>query len=251
MQRYIDIPGAHNLRDLGGYVTEDGRELKWRKLFRGGIMSGIQMSAFEQMKSLQLCSICDFRTLAEQAASPDRWHELEKLKRFPLPIGEGRVDKLSTLTASSFKKGKDHHLYKANRSYVNHESKTYKAFFDILLDESNYPILFHCTAGKDRTGFASIVLLSILGVDRNTILEDYLLTNKYTEKFIENNLASISKNLGIDAELLVTIFQAKEAYLEGAFDAIEKNYGSMDNYIENALGIEEPEIEKLKYILLE
>jgi len=251
MERYIDIPGAHNLRDLGGYVTKDGRQIKWRKIFRGGIMSGIDMNAPDQMRALKLCSICDFRTIAEQTASPDRWYELDRLNRYSLPIGEGRVDKLELLTASNFKTGKEHHLYKANRSYVNHESKTFKAFFDILLDENNYPILFHCTAGKDRTGFASIVLLSALGINQKTIIDDYLLTNKYTEAFIEKNLESISKNLNIEADLLVTIFQAKEAYLEGAFEAINKNYGSMSDYIQRALGIGESEIEKLKNILLE
>lgn len=251
MQRYIDIPGAHNIRDLGGYVTKDGRTLKWRNIFRGGIMNNIDMNAIDQMKSLELCSICDFRTIAEQTASPDKWHDLEKLKMYPLPIGEGRVDKLETLTASNFNPGKAHHLYKANRSYVKQEADKFRAFIDILLVESNYPILFHCTAGKDRTGFASIILLTLLGIDQKTILEDYLLTNKYTEAFIETHLQSISKHLGIEPDLLVTIFQAKESYIQGAFDAIDEDYGSFDNYLQKGLNITNQETEKLKAILLE
>lgn len=251
MERYINIPGAHNIRDLGGYITEDGLKLKWGKIYRGGIMSNIDMNATDKMKALKLCSICDFRTIAEQNASPDKWYNLDQLKRYPLPIGEGRVDKLDRLTEDNFRPGNDHHLYKANRSYVRHEGDRYRAFFDIVLDESNYPILFHCTAGKDRTGFAAILLLTILGVDRETIVEDYLLTNKYTETFIKNNLMAISKNIGIKPESLVTIFQAKEDYIKGAFDAINEQYETMDNYLEKGLGITEIEKTKLKSILLE
>ncbi len=251
MKRHIDIQGIHNLRDLGGYRTQDGSSIKWRKIFRAGLLGEFESSEIRKMKALQLQSICDFRTIAEQTNEPDQWCDLETLNRFPLPIGEGRVDKLDWLKVKSLGTEKNHYLYKANRSYVLREAHRYKAFFEILLNEDNYPLLYHCTAGKDRTGFATFLLLSALGVDRKTIIEDYLLTNQYMGEFAQRHLDKLSQKLEIDTDNIKSIFQAKRIYLEGALDAIETEYQTVENYLTTALNIGEPEIKQLKRILLE
>ena len=127
----------------------------------------------------------------------------------------------------------------------------YKAFFEILLNEDNYPLLYHCTAGKDRTGFATFLLLSALGIDRETIIEDYLSTNRYMDEFAQRHLDRLSQNNEIDTDKIESIFYAKESYLEGALDAIETDYQTVENYLATALNIGEPEIKQLKRILLE
>ena len=251
MERHIDIQNIHNLRDLGGYRTQDGKSIKWRQLFRAGLLSKFDSSEIPKMKALKLQSICDFRTIAEQTNEPDHWHDLETLNRFPLPIGEGRVDKLGWINLESLGTGKNHYLYKANRSYVLREAHRNKAFFEILLNEDNYPLLYHCTAGKDRTGFATFLLLSALGIDRETIIEDYLLTNRYMDEFAQRHLDRLSQNNEIDTDKIESIFYAKESYLEGALDAIETDYQTVENYLATALNIGEPEIKQLKRILLE
>ena len=251
MERYIQIPGGNNIRDLGGYKTRDDGRVKWRKIFRSGLLSNIDSNAVEEMKAIQLQSICDFRTEAEQTAKPDNWYLLEQLNRYSLPIGEGRVDKLNWLNETSFQAGEGHHLYKANRSYVLKEAHRFKAFFQILLKENNYPILYHCTAGKDRTGFASYLLLSVLGVDWETIRADYLLTNQYLTEFAKRNSAKLAQELGIEQQKIQSIFQAKEAYLKGATDAILATYGSTEQYLQQALGIGQSEIQQLKNTLVE
>ena len=251
MERHIDIQGIHNLRDLGGYRTKDGIPIKWRKIFRAGLLGEFDKSEIPKMKALKLQSICDFRTIVEQTNEPDQWHNLATLNRFSLPIGEGRVDKLDWLKVDNLGAEKKHYLYHANRSYVKMEVHRYKAFFEILLNEDNYPLLYHCTAGKDRTGFATFLLLSALGVDRKTIIEDYLLTNQYMAEFAKGHLDRLSQNLGIDTDKIKSIFQAKESYLAGALDAIETDYETVDNYLATALNIGESEIKQLKRILLE
>lgn len=251
MERHINVKGGYNIRDIGGYKTSDGGIVKWRKLFRAGLLSRIDMSQPELMSSLSLRSICDFRTLAEQEASPDSWHELEKLKRYSFPIGEGRVDKLEQMKATDLMAGDSHHLYKANRSYVTKEAQQYRDYFKMVLDADNYPILYHCTAGKDRTGFATFLLLSALGVDRQTIIEDYLLTNVYLKSFVDNVVGGMAKNLGIAEHLVRTIFEAKSEYLSGALKPIEERHGSVEIYLEEELHVGASQISKLKELLVD
>lgn len=251
MKRHIPIKGSYNIRDLGGYKTNNGSTMKWGKLFRSALLTYIDISETEMMEALQICSICDFRTLDEQAESPDIWHNIENIKTFPLPIGHGRVDKFKQAKAEDFQEGQGHYLYKANQSYVMTHAHQFKAFFKILLDESNYPILFHCTAGKDRTGFAAYLLLRLLGVDEKVILEDYLLTNLYLEDFAEKISKKISLEVGMEQALVKSIFQARASYLRGAQDAIKTNYGTVDIFIEKELGIGAIEKQKLIDILVE
>jgi len=207
MERHIPIKGAYNIRDIGGYKTKNGGTIKWRKLFRSALLTKIDLSETEKMEALNICSICDFRTLKEQKESPDKWYNIDTIKKFPLPIGHGSFDKFKEAKEEDFQEGEGHFLYKANHSYVNIHAHQFKAFFKILLEPSNYPILFHCTAGKDRTGFATYLLLSLLGVDNQVILEDYLLTNIYLEDFADKVSRRMSRSLGIDQSLLKTFLE--------------------------------------------
>ena len=251
MKKFILIKGAYNLRDLGGYINQDGKTIKKDKIFRAGKLTDIPTTEFEKLKMMNLKSICDFRTTSEQKKSPDTWYNLEKINRYSLPIGEGRMDQPDWLERASMGEGKDSYLYKANLSYVRENTKQYKSFFKLLMDDANYPLLFHCTAGKDRTGFAAILLKHILGIDRKTIVEDYLLTNEYLENHGMKMLKKSSKKFGFDIEKIRPLLIADENYIQGAFDAIAEDYGTIDNLLLKALEIGEAESRQLKHILLE
>ncbi|NRB53085.1 MAG: tyrosine-protein phosphatase [Saprospiraceae bacterium] len=252
MDRFIDIAGAQNFRDLGGYRTKDGRRIKWRSIFRSGQLSWIRDAEEHKMAALQLKTICDFRTTAEQTASPDRWFQIDQLNRCSYPIGEGRLDKVDWMENASRGEGRESYLYKSNRSYVVKNAERYKAFFELLLDERNYPLLFHCTAGKDRTGFAAALLLSALGVDQDTIMEDYLLTNFYLEqKGGWDMLQRAADKFGFNLQRVKPILIAHEVYIQGAYDAIVEQYGNMDEFLEKAIGIGSAEKEKLQEICLD
>lgn len=251
MKRFIEIKGVYNVRDIGGYITSSGRKIKWNKIFRAGKISKVLESEIEKMKALQLTSICDFRTTEEQAKSPDQWPDLEQINRHSFPVGEGRHDKFNWKEKTDFGTGKESHLYKANQSYVLENAATYKDFFELLLNDQNYPLLYHCTAGKDRTGFATILLLSALGVDQKTIIADYLLTNEFLEKYFWKEMEAASIKHGFDLEAIKPILIASEDYIQGAFDAIEKHYGTMDRFLLEEIKIGKPEIEQLHHILVE
>ena len=251
MERHINIKGGYNIRDLGGYKTSDGGTIRWRKVFRAGLLTHIKDDNDPLMISMNLNSICDFRSNEEQSNSPDCWYQLDQLSRFSLPISDGRQDKFPWLKEELLKIGEGHHLHKANRRYVLKHADQYKRFFEILLDESNYPLLFHCTAGKDRTGFGSVLLLTALGVAWDDIMEDYLLTNIYLKDFAQRVSSMIAKTSTISKEKIITIFQADEVYLQGAIKAIETHYGSIPAYMNDALGVGKNEIARLKDILIE
>jgi len=251
LERHIDLPGGYNIRDLGGYTSRDGGHIRWRKIFRAGLITHIQPEGDDLMKGLQLTTICDFRATDEQAANPDHWYELDKLNRLSFPVGDGRPDKLEWLKTENLIDGDGHHLYKSNRSYVTTHQSRFRNFFEVLLDEKNYPLLFHCTAGKDRTGFASVLLLTALGVDWDTIIEDYLLTNKYLNAFAEVTSKGIAKESGIAQPLVKSIFQARESFLKGALDAIRESYGTIDVFLEKEIGIGKLEKEQLRKILIQ
>lgn len=251
MNRHIDIKGGYNIRDLGGYRTKDDLTIRWRKIFRSGLITHIPDKALEKTKDLRLKTICDFRAEDEQSANPDKWYNLDQIKKFSFPIGHGRPDMFDWITDEELTEGDNHHLYKSNRSYVLSYADRYRAFFKVLLDEKNYPILFHCTAGKDRTGFAALLLLTALGVDQNTIIKDYLLTNVYLEEFAEMISKRIALEKKLDPSKVKSIFLARESYIKGALDAIYDHHGSITNFLKNEIKIDEPEIKQLKSILLE
>lgn len=250
MERFINIKGAYNVRDIGGYPTKDGGTIKWQKVFRSGKISRIKTSENEKMAAMNIKTICDFRTLAEQEASPDSWYNLDNINHFPLPIGEGRLDRLDWMKNAAKGTGKNSYLYQANQRYVLHNAHRFRAFFEILLDENNYPLLYHCTAGKDRTGFASVLLLSALGVDKSTIMADYLLTNDYLNRFFWKEMEAVSAKNGFNLEKVKPIFIADEIYIQGAYDAIEARYGTIVSYLETAINVGQKEIEKLKNMLV-
>lgn len=250
MKRFIHIKGAHNVRDIGGYATKDARFIKWKKLYRAGKLSGIPTENLDQLKTLNIKSICDFRTNSEQQKSPDKWYQLETLNRYSLPIGEGRINQPEWIVKAKRGDDMNNYLYQANKSYVSKNAHQFKAFFDILLDESNYPLIYHCTAGKDRTGFATVLLLSVLEVDHSIILRDYLLTNEYLTEHSQIDLDKAASYFGISKAQLQPVFMAKKAFLQGAFDAIKDDFGTMEQFLQEAIGIGPEEKKHLQSLLV-
>ena len=250
MNRFLDIQGAYNVRDIGGYSTKSGGVIHWRKIFRSGKISQVKESENKKMATMNIKAICDFRTLAEQEDSPDQWYKLESIRRFQLPIGKGRLDRLTWIKNAAQGKGKDSYLYKANQYYVLENAHRFRAFFEVLLDQDNYPLLYHCTAGKDRTGFATLLLLSALGVDEETIIEDYLLTNKHLNDAFWKDIETVASKNGMTLEQIKPILVADQVYIQGAFDAITEHFGTMERYLRDELQLGKPEIEQLQHLLV-
>ncbi len=235
--RHIPLQGQSNFRDLGGYQTEDNKTVKWGCLFRSGQLSNLTALDLDYLSSLPLTTIVDFRSEEE---SEEQKTLLPKTvtNEILLPITPGNLSKNQVMQivqegdiglATKF-------LVDINEQLVLHNQSQYKAFFKEV-ECSEAPLMFNCTAGKDRTGLAAALLLSALGVNQHTVIEDYLLTNQYVNLDIQR----IQKQFNLEtqqAETLLTLFTVQEQFLDKALNTIEEYYTSVEQYLTEILEVD-------------
>lgn len=263
----IGLTGIVNARELGGYISEDGRKVKRGVLLRTGALSGMtEADRICLMEQYHLTDVIDFRTSFECAAAPDP--VMDPVAYHPIRILDEQGSQTAGMAAAAtgegfpleklveyIKSGKVH----PEDMYVDivqsaASKEGYRKFFECLLEHKEGALLWHCSAGKDRTGLGAAFLLTILGVNRQTVLEDYSLTNVYFQdilKKMEIQLASFGLT---EAEMEVMRAVAggvNPAYLEKALDTIEEQYGSLEWYLEKELGITEEKRLKLQEMYLE
>jgi len=257
----IAIASAPNLRDLGGWPTRGGGRVRWGLLYRStelGRLAGADMAAFA---ALGIRSIYDLRTEAERSAQPDR-----------LPPGTEYVvadvvaDLVDAAPAQLFKVatdpqaaeallggGKGLALFaKAYREIVSLPSAgvAYHRLFSDLTREEHRPALFHCTGGKDRTGWAAASLLTLLGVPDDLVMQEYLLTN--TELLpAEQPLLERFRALGGDPKVLRPVVAVAPEYLKAALDEMRKEFGTIERYFSQGLGLDEAAQQSLRAAFVE
>ncbi len=252
--RHIQFSGAKNFRDLGGYSTTDGRTVRWGVLYRSDSLHKLTSKDLQKLASLKLSCVFDFRSENEMAHEPDRLPGGVKLMLLPMLDASTKVwheqrndmvKNMKTLNPAEF-------LCATNSELATKFTPEYTRFYQELLESKGSPILFHCAAGKDRTGFAAATLLRILGVPCNIILQDYLLTNRYLldafkwRLLIGTLLKGKKFTDGIRGFMI-----ADEIYLKAAFEALEVEHGSFENYVHSGLGLTDHDIECLKTYYLE
>ena len=252
--REIKLEGGFNFRDLGGYQTEDCRQVKSGMLFRSGNLSRLTESDREIVKQLGIKKICDLRGMDEVERFPDpifedtTWHHTPILSEEKM-LGQVGDDPDFANQLKNTKPGEL--LIHLNQHMVSYKM-AFQNVFKVLLTKPNQPLLFHCMAGKDRTGAVAAIILSILGVSREHILEDYLYTNQTLEKMAENFTEIGYNNLpNIDQAVLNALFEAREEYINALLDELDAKYGSIDIYTKVVLNLSKSEIELLKSHLLE
>jgi len=226
--RSLRLHGASNFRDLGGYPAEGGA-VRWRQLFRSDHLAQLTDDDRARLSSLGLERVIDFRGHAERAAAPNALPGVEQVALSIEPLVGQRLQELlargqriDAAAAASLMK----ELY---RALVNDQSTRYAEFFAHLLD-SRGPVAFHCTAGKDRTGLAAALILLALGVPRELVMQDYLLTNNL---FRPPPLPSDPDM----AAAAAVIWRVEQGVLEEALAAIDADHGSIERYLVQRLGL--------------
>lgn len=251
--RSLPIKGAHNLRDMGGYVAQDGRRLKWRTLYRSGVMANLSEPDIQAFRDLGIKAICDLRTRHECRRRPTLWHEgtdiLYYSRDYELSAGDLEAVLKSGSIAHDVMEKIIHHVY---RKLPIEQAESYRAMFQLLL-EGRVPFLFNCTAGKDRTGVAAALLLLALGMDRALIDEDYALTELMIEELERLLLGDprYARLAQAPRAHYLPLLSARPEYLTVAFAEIDNRYGSVEAYFQEALGVGPAEITKLQDLLLE
>jgi protein-tyrosine phosphatase len=230
--RILPLEGALNARDLGGYASADGNHVKWGMIFRTGDLKELTDTDLNYLNQIQIKTIIDFRDSSEVASAPDKV-PVSVVNQFYLPIQPGNVVDLNEITPEVA----PHILVDVNKMLVSDFQPEYKAFFQLLMNENNAPLLFHCSAGKDRTGFASALFLASLGVDTETIIQDYLLSKKYVEEKYSDFV--------VENPVFEPLMTVKREYIEAALDLIDKEYGGMGNYLTHNLQVDTLKMRKI------
>jgi len=255
-ERRLPLVCCDNFRDLGGYGTIDGRTVRWDRLYRTSDLSNLTRSDIEYLSQLDVKLVCDFRSDRERARRPDRTME-DAPATLDLPVDQEGVDpaelRRKIRTGGLVALGVEKTMQDAYRAFVTDFSEEWAAMFRRLVREEDLPTVVHCTAGKDRTGFASAIVLLALGVPEQTVFEDYLSTNYYQQNFFRFVLrwVPLYSFFRTDPEDLLPLLEARPEYLQAALDQMVASYGSVDAYLEQALGLDAEMRAKLKDQFLE
>lgn len=237
--RILPIKGGYNFRDLGGIPTKDGRTIKRNLLFRTDELSNLQSTDLELLANLNIQTVVDFRTDFERSQSIDKVPTTCK-NQIHLDILAANMNAFMAEIQKGITDFKPFLMQFYKEMVLSDDAiKEYAAFFKVLENTDNSSIIYHCTAGKDRTGVATALILEALNVDWDEIESDYLLSNEFLKTKYQTY---ISQN-----PALADVFLVQPAYLKTAFDAINEKYQSVENYLRTVLKVD---LELMKRIYL-
>ncbi len=239
--RLVPVKGAANFRDLGGYPTSEGTHVKWGKVFRSAEISKLTDEDLKLLLQKHIRTVVDFRSNEEVARAKDR-----------LPANTNYVqlaagsENLGNIMSQLPKLNSGDSLMISFYSQTAHLKDKYKPFFEELLKmPDSSALLFHCTAGKDRTGIGAALFLHALGVPDETIMEDYLATNDYRKEENEK-MVKMMVQMGVKEQVARDMAAVKPEYLIATVKAILKSYGSVDQFMSQELGLTQEKIALLR-----
>jgi protein-tyrosine phosphatase len=257
--RRIDLDGQKNFRDLGGYKNVYGESVRWRILFRSGDLCTLTDDDLLMVNSLGLQLVIDFRSEEEVDACPDKSPAGVRILNDPINI-EGFQESLFY----ALETGDTSHLTVSNiatlyESIYTDNMEQFEVMLSEVISSENRPVVIHCRGGADRTGFGAALILASLQVPDEIILQDYLLSNEYRRDITDASLdfvkEAVWQNTGQepteeDMERIRNLFEARQAYVEIAFQHVVDTYKTFEGYIVNGLEIPMYEIEEFRRSVL-
>jgi protein-tyrosine phosphatase len=254
--RHLALEGTPNFRDVGGYETQDGRFVRWGLLYRSGVLTGLTTSDLAYLAQLDVKVVCDFRTPQENSVSPEKWIDDPAVVHVADPIGSGGSNKSVSMKEllgdNPTPQGLRYRMQEFYRRTVVDATPQYALAFRQLVD-GRLPMLYHCTAGKDRTGIFTALVLRSLNVPETTVESDYQMTEKYLYREGQIKMAAASAGLELaklTPEEEQVLMAADPECIRAAMKAIDEKYGSFDNFRREALHVSDEDLEKVKSKLL-
>ncbi|AJG18194.1 tyrosine-protein phosphatase [Cupriavidus basilensis] len=231
----LALDNVVNLRDLGGLATRDGHRVRGGKLFRSGNPGLASAADMERLRALQLDMVIDFRSPSEKTAAESPFGEA--FRWVATPVLEGTMSMAELMPR--LRDGSAQQMEAFMLEVYGDFPRKYQAAFGGFLKtaEQGGNLLYHCTAGKDRTGFASMLLLAGLGVERGIIMANYLESNHWNQGFNQKMSAGAAQ-FGVDPAVMWPLLAVKAAYLEASMQAIEQDYGGIDAYLGDVLKVD-------------
>ncbi|MFI6472984.1 tyrosine-protein phosphatase [Streptomyces sp. NPDC050516] len=241
--RSLHLEGAPNFRDAGGHRTADGRWVKMGVLYRTNDLHALTDADLAKLQRLGIRTDVDLRMPGERAEDPDR--VLAGARYVAADVFGGDVKRAMPATAAA----SERMMTRSYRWLVSRPSAldAYRSLFSLANAPRSSPLAYHCEGGKDRTGWATAALLTALGVDRDTVLRDYLATNDY---LAARNAATLAKQTPETAARLKPILDARAEYLNTSFDEVKARFGTFDAYLQDGLGLSRQVLERLRETLL-
>ena len=249
--RRLVLDGAPNFRDAGGYRTADGRWVRMGALYRADELSHLSDRDLTELQAIGIRTVADLRTEQERKSQPDKipaqaTHAVYDVsgakpidgvvrESFGKLVKEGRTEQV---------------LVEANRQFINNPAAD-EAYNKLMtqIAKGDGATVFHCTAGKDRTGWANAVFLTILGVPRETVMQDYLLSAellKAKNKVLLQHMKAVPGFENVSPEQMENVLTVRPEYLQAAFDEVEKKYGSFDAYVRDGLRLTDADVAALR-----
>jgi protein-tyrosine phosphatase len=238
-ERTLKLSGCPNFRDAGGYATGDGGRLHWQRLFRSGHLANLSDEDCRAVEGLGLDLVIDLRRQDEQRREPSRLPPEVPVICADITPGSQASAIYANSRAIDSGEAMFGFMCEINRQFVLSQTESYRAVFSAILDSGAERLLFHCSAGKDRTGFAVAMLHLALDVPAAALREDYLLSRRYYDPVVE--LPRARRKYPVDHladEQLLPMLQVHDAYLDSALSAIAEGYGDAETYLERGLGLD-------------
>jgi protein-tyrosine phosphatase len=259
-ERLLPLAGGRNFRDLGGYRAADGRQVRWGKLFRSGVMSGLTAGDMRYLAGIGLRVICDLRSIGERTRQPNP---------FIAQGGEGAPHVVATdyemfkLDALHDSRTRQQAIEGFSDAYVDFSRRLtpqYSDMFDRLV-RGEAPLAFNCSAGKDRTGLAAALILSLLGVPRETVIADYALTQVYSPPGDYSKLQATAASAGLSPEqvamfsrmppeVLAVMGGSDPAIMRRTLAKIDAGYGGPVALAKSRYGLTDEKIARLRQLYL-
>ena len=251
--RIIEVDGVINFRDIGGYHTADGQQVRTGLVYRAGALGNLTEKGMATLQELGVKLICDLRSEEERVAAPDKLPPNSTPTYVHLPL-QAEDNRRERLTALFFNRRQFTSMMPDmyTRVIIDGNAHLYGDILRRLANPDNLPTLIHCTAGKDRTGVAVMLILSLLGVPEDVILADYSLSNLYYDHFLKFGQLAIGSIAwtGVTAEDLQPLFISHPDTLKASLAHIHRKYGSIPNYLRSAAGVNDEIQQKIKDNLL-
>lgn len=246
-KRLIQLEKSINIRDIGGYTGHDGRKIKWRKVIRSEELAHLSDKDVSYFSALKLKHVFDFRNQFKSERQVDRLPKNTEYHLLPIfssaDMGVDHMDFTQPGAVDQFMRN----IYKIQ---TEERAQCFAEVLKYLTEPSEFPILYHCTNGKDRTGFMTYLILSLLGVKEDVILSDYSLTNlTFDESYLL--LGNImSEELGIENYHLWEFYGVKPEWLQLSMDYVNKNFGNVETYLMEETDLREKDFKKIRENLL-
>ncbi len=241
--RVLPLTGTSNFRDLGGYVGDAGRTVRWRKIFRSDHLGALTPDDIGTLSALGLARVCDFRGPQERA---EQVCAMPGVTVHSLAIEPSVVQGMKDLMDDGRHLTPQDTVRLMEQTYhefVHRNAEQYAELFALLL-QSDAPLVFHCTAGKDRTGFAAAMVLLALGVPRPEVMQDYLLTN--THYRMPQPVDSL-----LSPEVRQVLWRVQEGFLDAALEAVDTDFGGVRQYLARQLHVGAAEQKRLEQLYLQ